>query len=225
MSHARESPRDRLPQFDGTSTRATAAAPPGRARPSLGVVHDGFGSRGLPGPADQLRLRGETLSYRLPPAFPESAALPPGGVKLVDGEEIRAAATASYGPLSPPARHSRGGGDRHPCLPRLARERPDVLFSLLGMKRSSVPLGAWSRVGVAGRGASRSLCRRPLFLPLAREKLHRSRLWSECVAQLESCPAASASLGAVLVLLDGDPQADKVILKRSDYDRPLIDSE
>jgi hypothetical protein len=140
-------------------------------------------------------------------------------VKRADGEEVRAAATASSGPGLSSAAVTPDGSVIAVLLSR--GFRANGLTFHFSLRRDGVELCTAKGVveGWESRGAARvdpSTDNR-YFRWLERNGIVRD-LWVGIASlRFEGCPAAAAWAGAELALLDGDPQADRAIVRPIEY--------
>jgi len=211
-------------QFDGNINPGNSGGPLLDARGrAIGVVSMmAFGSRGL---ALALPINyayeGEEPLVR-PPASrsgTERWQSLLARVKHADGEEVRAAATASSRPGLSSAAVTPDGNMIAVLLSR--GWRANGLTFHFSLRRDGVELCTAKGVveGWESRGAARvdpSTDNR-YFRWLERNGIVRD-LWVGIASlRFEGCPAAAAMAGAELALLDGDPQADRAIVRPIEY--------
>jgi hypothetical protein len=211
-------------QFDGNINPGNSGGPLLDARGrAIGVVSMmAFGSRGL-ALALPINYAYEGEKPLVEPPASRSGAerwrLRLARVKHADGEEVRAAATASSRPGLSSAAVTPDGSVIAVLLSR--GFRANGLTFHFSLRRDGVELCTAKGVveGWESRGAARvdpSTDNR-YFRWLERNGIVRD-LWVGIASlRFEGCPAAAAWAGAELALLDGDPQADRAIVRPIEY--------
>lgn len=211
-------------QFDGNINPGNSGGPLLDARGrAIGVVSMmAFGSRGL-ALALPINYAYEGEKPLVEPPASRSGAerwrLRLERVKHADGEEVRAAATATSRPGLSSAAVTPDGNVIAVLLSR--GFRANGLTFHFSLRREGVELCTAKGVveGWESRGAARvdpSTDNR-YFRWLERNGIVRD-LWVGIASlRQEGCPAAAALAGAELALLDGDPQADRAIVRPIEY--------